>query len=97
MAAQRLQIEDLLPSRRELSGVLNEEQIEEVVWIPLVPHVVAMQDPHIRPSSTLRMLPFAGDAVRGLEARCSSARKQWDRFVAIRISAEDARAMEPLI
>jgi len=97
MAAQRLEIEDLLPSRRELSGVLNEEQIEEVVWIPLVSHGVAMQDPYIRPSNTLRMLPFTGDAVRGLEARCSSVRKQWNRFVAIRISAEDARPMEPLI
>jgi len=97
MAAQRLQIEDLLPSRSEASGVLNKEQIEVVIWIPLVTHVVAMQDPYIRPSSTIKMLPFAGDAVRGLEARCSSARRQWDRFVAIRISAEDARAMEPVV
>ncbi len=97
MTAQRLQIEDLLPSRRGASGVLNEEQIEAVVWIPLVEHVVAMMDPYIRPSSTIKMLPFAGEAVKELRARCSSARRQWDRFVAIRISAEDARAMEPLI
>jgi transcriptional regulator with XRE-family HTH domain len=97
LAAQRLQIEDLLPARRELSGVLNEGQIEAVVWIPLVPHAVAAQDPYIRASSTLEMLPFAGFWVKGLEERCSKARKQWDRFVAVKIRAEEARAMEPVV
>jgi hypothetical protein len=97
LAAQRLKIEDLLPARREFSGVLHEGQIEAVVWIPLVPHEVATHDPYIRASSTLAMLPFAGDVVGGLEARCSKARRQWDRFVAVKIGAEEARAMEPLV
>jgi hypothetical protein len=35
--------------------------------------------------------------VRGLEARCSSARRQWDRFVAVRVEAEEARAMDPVL
>jgi transcriptional regulator with XRE-family HTH domain len=97
LGAQRLEISDLLPARRELSGVLNEGQAEAVVWIPLTPHEVAMQDPYIRASSTLAMLPFAFDAVKGLETRCSGARRQWDRFVAVRVAAEDARAMEPVL
>jgi transcriptional regulator with XRE-family HTH domain len=97
LGAQRLQIADLLPARRELSGVLNEEQIQAVVWIPLVPNAVAAQDPYIRASSTLAMVPFAGDVVKGLEARCPSARRQWDRFVAVKIGAEEARGMEPVV
>lgn len=97
LAAQRLQIEDLLPARRELSGVLNEGQVEAVVWIPLVPHEVAAHEPYIRASSTLALLPFAGYWVKGLEERCSRARKQWDRFVAVKIGAEDARGMEPVV
>ncbi len=97
MGSQRLQIEDLLPSRAEASGVLSEGQIEGLVWIPLVSHVVAMQDPYIRVSSTLKMLPFSGEEVQKLRARCSGARRQWDRFVAIRISAAEARPMEPVV
>jgi hypothetical protein len=34
--------------------------------------------------------------VQGLEARCSNSRRQWDRLVAVRIAAEDAREMEPV-
>lgn len=75
----------------------EEEEVEAVVQVPLVNHAVAIYEPYIRDSSTLAMVPFSGDTVKGLEERCSSARKQWDRFVAVRIGAEDARAMEPVL
>jgi hypothetical protein len=95
LAAQRLQIPDLLPAPRLPKEELREGQLEAVVTIPLVGHAVALFDPYIRPSSTLSVVPFQGDAVRGLEARCSNARRQWDRFVVVRIGAEDALAMNP--
>ena len=74
MRAMRLDVADLLPAQRGESAVLKTEQVADVVWIPLVPHVVAMLDPYIRASSTLSMYPFAGESMAGLEARCSSAR-----------------------
>jgi len=97
MRAMRLDVADLLPAQRGESAVLKTEQVADVVWIPLVPHVVAMLDPYIRASSTLSMYPFAGESMAGLEARCSSARKQWDRFVAVRMSVGDARFMDPVV
>ena len=97
MGGMRLDVADLLPAQRGESGVLKEEQIADVVWIPQVPHAVAMQDPYIRASSTLAMLPFGGYAVKGLESRCSSARKQWDRFVVVKMTAADARYMDPVV
>ena len=96
LEAQRLEISDLLPARREPKAELREaEAVEAVIEIPLVAHAVAIFDPYIRASSTLSMYPFAGESMAGLEARCSSARKQWDRFVAVRMSVGDARFMDP--
>jgi transcriptional regulator with XRE-family HTH domain len=97
LEAQQWQVADLLPARRVPKEELREEEIKAMVEIPLVTHATAIFDPYIRVSSTLEMMPLQGDAVRGLEARCSNARKQWDRFVAVKIGAEEARAMEPVI
>jgi transcriptional regulator with XRE-family HTH domain len=97
LEAQQLQVADLLPARRVATESFREEAVGEVVEIPLVTHAVALFDPYIRASSTLAMVPFLGDTVKGLEERCSSGRKQWDRFVVVRISAEDARPMAPML
>jgi transcriptional regulator with XRE-family HTH domain len=100
LEVQRLQVVDLLPARRAPREELKrerEEEVEAIVEVPLVNHAVAIFDPYIRASSTLAMAPFSGDTVKGLEERCSSARRQWDRFVVVRIGAEDARAMEPVL
>jgi transcriptional regulator with XRE-family HTH domain len=94
LEVQRLEAADLLPARREARDGWRETQFVEV---PLVTHEMAMYDQYIRESGTLGMAPFEGDAVRGLEARCSSGRRQWDRFVAVRIGLEEARGMEPVL
>lgn len=94
LAAQRLQVSDLLPEQR---GIFLEKQIGAMVQIPLVPHSVAMGEPYMRPSSVESLVPFPADAVASLESRCSAARKQWERFVAVRVSAADARAMSPVL
>jgi transcriptional regulator with XRE-family HTH domain len=100
LKAQRLTVEDLLPARRGESDLLMPERAEsmdEVARIPLVGHAVAIWEPYMRPSSVQAMLPFAGELLRGLDERCQNARRQWDRFVAVRISVEDARGMEPVL
>jgi transcriptional regulator with XRE-family HTH domain len=97
LEAQHLQIADLLPARRAAREEMREESVGAMVEIPLVAQAVAVFEPYIRLSSTIAMLPFAEDAVKGLEPRCSNARKQWDRFVAVRIGAEEGRPMEPVV
>jgi transcriptional regulator with XRE-family HTH domain len=97
LEAQHLQIADLLPARRGAREEMREEGAGAVVEIPLVAQAVAVFEPYIRLSSTIALLPFPDDVVKGLEPRCSNARRQWDRFVAVRIGAEEARPMEPVV
>jgi transcriptional regulator with XRE-family HTH domain len=97
LEAQHLQIADLLPARRGAREEMREEGTGAVVEIPLVAQAVAVFEPYIRLSSTIALLPFPDDVVKGLEPRCSNARRQWDRFVAVRIGAEEARPMEPVV
>jgi transcriptional regulator with XRE-family HTH domain len=94
LAAQRLSVEDLLPAMR---GELMSGQIGESGQIPLVSHAVALFEPYIRASSVQTTVPFPADALKELKPRCSNSRKQWERFVAVRVTAEDAQAMEPVV
>jgi transcriptional regulator with XRE-family HTH domain len=95
--AQRLQTEDLMPARRESLGGLLSEQMGEEARIPLVSGSVAIFERYITTSSVQTMMPFPAEAVQGLLARCSQGRKQWERFVAVRLTAEEARGMEPVL
>jgi transcriptional regulator with XRE-family HTH domain len=94
LAAQRLTVTDLLPAQR---GMLLEEQQAEVAKIPLVSHAAAISQPYLQASSVLMSLPFPASLVTGLEERCPHGRLQWERFVAVQITAEDARGMEPVL
>ncbi len=98
LAAQRIVLEDLLPSRRVgLEGLLD-GQTGEVVRVPLVSASAAMFEPYVMRASTVQMMvPLPADLLLGLRVRGTPGRKQWDRFVAVRLSAEDAPAMEPLL
>ena len=98
VAAQHLGVSDLLPAPRDGPwGALLPGQMGEVVHVPLVSHAVAMHDPYIRVSSVSMMAPFLASDVAALRPRSSAARRQWERFVAVRISAADAAPMEPVV
>jgi transcriptional regulator with XRE-family HTH domain len=97
LAAQHLAIADLMPAPREARDTLLSGQTGEVGWVPLVSHATALFEPYIRASSVQTMLPLPAISMAGLRERCTSARRQWERFVAVRLGAEDARAMEPVM
>jgi transcriptional regulator with XRE-family HTH domain len=97
LAAQRLTVADLLPARREATGSLLSGQIGEAGLVPLVSADTAISEPFLRPSVVQTMLPFPAENLTGLLVRCPPARKQWERFVAVRINAEDARGMDPVL
>jgi transcriptional regulator with XRE-family HTH domain len=94
MKAQHLSVAELLPAAR---GELMSGQIGEFGQIPLVSHAVALFEPYIRASSVQTMLAFPAAVVKGFESRCSNSRKQWERFVAVRITTAEAWAMEPVL
>jgi transcriptional regulator with XRE-family HTH domain len=92
--AIRIEVDDLLPQKR---GVLSANHVGESIAIPLVPHSVAMFEPYMRPSVVEELRSYSTAYVAGLEARCANTRRQWERFVAVRIDAADARGMEPVV
>lgn len=97
LAAQRLTVVDLLPAPRDTLTHLLPAQMGEVGHLPLVSHAVALFEPYIRTSSVQTLVPFPAASIQGLRERCTPARKQWERFVVIRLSPADAHPMEPVL
>lgn len=92
LAAQHLTARDLLPSGRRES-----DTPASTSSVPLVAHSTALFEPYVRSSAVQTMLQFPAGSLAKLQARVSHLRRTWQRFVAIRIPAEDAPAMDPLI
>jgi hypothetical protein len=65
--------------------------------VPVVSHSSALSDPVIHPSAVLAMMPLGGGALLSFRTRKATNRSAWQRFIAVRISPEDALPMEPLI
>ena len=92
LQAQQLTAADLVPSRR---GSLD--LAEDLLHVPLVSHSTAMFEPQVRPGAVQKLLPVPAGLLAGAQARPSSSRRAWHRFVAIQIPALDAMAMEPIL
>ncbi len=94
LAAQHLTAADLLPA----AGLIGDLPAGlERSSVPIVSHAVALFEPHIRPSAAQGMLHLPVGALHTMRARVSGPRRAWQRFVAVRIPAADALAMEPLV
>lgn len=94
LTSQRLTAADLLPALARDSA---NPPSEEFGMVPLVSHSAALFDAVIRPSAIQSMLHFPVQVLESIHPRASNFRKVWQRFVAIRIPAQDAMAMEPLV
>jgi transcriptional regulator with XRE-family HTH domain len=94
LAAQHLSIDDLLPAARRSEIVRAEE---EAASAPIVSHATALFEPYIRPGAVQAMLQLPPGMLQSVRARVSHPRRTWQRFVAVRIAADDAVAMHPLI
>jgi hypothetical protein len=94
LAAQHLTAADLLPAiYRAEDWTLDEEGSS----VPIVSHAAALFEPFIRPSAVQSMLHLPPGVLRTLRARVSNQRRAWQRFVAVRILAQDALPMDPLL
>lgn len=94
LAAQRLTAADLLPVTRQPGDDAGGEESNSV---PIVSHAGALFEPYIRPSAIQSMLRLRAGVLESLQARASNPRRAWQRFVAVRIAAADALAMDPLV
>ena len=92
--ALSMEAEDLLPSSARHGSMSVEEEMSAV---PVVSHSSALSDPVIHPSAVLATMPLPVGAIQSLRTRKATNRSAWQRFIAVRISSEDALPMEPLI
>lgn len=94
LAAQRLAAVDLLPAAQR-TGYGPEGKDGSAV--PVVSHAVALFEPLIRPAAIQALLHLPATALQSVHARASSARRTWQRFVAVRVPSSDALPMDPLV
>ncbi len=94
LSAQHLTVQDLLPAGAHAPRAGLEGERDSV---PVVSHPVALFEPFIRPSSVQFMLHLPAGLLESTRARASHARRAWQRFVAVRVPAADALAMDPLV
>ena len=94
LAAQHLTVADLLPAVHQADFWPEGEAGSAV---PVVSHATALFEPVIRPSAIQSMLHFPAAALQSVHTRAPNSRRAWQRFVAVRVSAADASAMEPLV
>ena len=94
LAAQHLTAADLLPTLHLSVAVADDGESSTV---PLVSHHAALFEPYIRPTTAQSWLHLPAGFLQSIHARTSNTRRAWQRFVAIRIAASDALAMEPLV
>ena len=94
LAAQHMAAGDLLPATYQARDLPPDDESSTV---PLVSHAAALFEPFIRPSAVQAMIFMPAGVLHSARARVSTTRRVWQRFVAVRIPAADALAMEPLV
>jgi plasmid maintenance system antidote protein VapI len=94
LAAQHLTAADLLPVLQRAASLGLDENESSV---PIVSHHAALFEPYIRDSVVHAMMHLPAGLLQSTHARVSAARRAWQRFLAVRIAAADAMAMEPLV
>jgi hypothetical protein len=89
MVSQHITAWDLLPA--------NDRHAEVSDAVPLVTHATALFEPRIRPSAVRGTIHIPSAVAAAVRTRVSISRRNWDRFVAVSIPADEAQAMEPLV
>jgi hypothetical protein len=96
LTAQSLTINDLVPSRyvgpSRKSTAFADRTSDDV---PLVSHAAAVSLPAITGSVILEVIHLPSGILRALRPRHNPARRNWHRFVAVRISPDQALPMSP--
>lgn len=95
LAAQFITIGEL--QSRSLERNFRAQKQNQAHRIALVSQSTAMYESQIRESSVLELVELPSGSLDHLIARRSSERRSWERFIAVRISYEQAAAMLPVI
>jgi len=93
LEAERLDLADMLPGRRQPSALLAHRH--DVV--PLVSQTTAIHEVGIAAASVLDQIRLQSGLLQSLAPRCSAPRRAWERFVAVRVSEPQAESMQPVL
>jgi len=94
LAAQVLSIEDLIPEAHRPS---IEEAEKGTALVPLVSQATAIHSPTVRQPSIISFVYLPAEALVQLRPRRTLIRREWQRFLAVRLTAGQARPMIPLL
>lgn len=98
LASQLLCIEDLLPEPHRATRPQPEDiSPENVSIVPLVSNATALHAPVVTHRSILELIHLPAGALAHLRPRRTFTRRSWQRFVAVRLTAAQARPMEPAL
>ncbi len=104
LASQNINLDQLLPVGLEAAAQgahsLQPHTTDPTEPIPVVSPSTAMDEPHIVPSAIIETLQVSTSRLHSNHAnrvRASTPRAHWQRFLAIRVDAQQAAAMEPLV
>jgi len=94
LLAQGLTVADLIdraPLEPSASTVLRYHSV------PVVANSTAIYNSLIPASLVLDVIKVKTTLLRDLRAKCSARRRDWERFVAVRITAQQAESMRPIL
>lgn len=92
LAAQSMAADDLL------SGVSERPwKTDAIAGVPLVSFATAMNDVVIRAAAIQDLMFVPSATLQSIRSRVQTSRVNWQRFVAVALSAGEAKAMDPVI
>lgn len=98
MEAQNLTIEQILPLELAAAGAAASEPVEELVEeVPIVSPSAAMDDSQIAGAAVIETVPVVAARLKENRTKPAPRRTQWERFVAVRVDAQQAAAMAPVL
>jgi hypothetical protein len=98
LAAQILSAEDLLPTRNSRDVATPTGPLEGTAdSVPLVSQAIAANSPGVPAASSAEMIQLPAGILDQLRPRRAIIRRDWQRFLAVRITAAQALPMAPVL
>jgi len=98
LAALGLTVEQILPVDVAAAAATPADiLLEEIAMVPIVSPLVAAEDAQIALAGVIETVPVAAARLSENRARPGRRSAGWQRFVALRLDAQQAAAMEPLL
>jgi hypothetical protein len=101
LASQGLSLDEMVPlaiaAGKEISGESEASSGDEVTMVPIVSAAAAADEGQIRATGAVEHLPVAASWLSDNRIRPAPRCAGWQRFVGLRVDAQQAAAMEPTL